>query len=74
MPCHGYPAGNMDFINQLIVSAISLQVGRSGAELHKLQLDDPTIKLVLLAKCSGDKPTSDSLKQYSQHTNRLFAL
>ena len=59
---------------QVIVSAISLQVGRSSADLRQLQLDDPTIKPVLMAKDSGDKPAPDSLKQYSPHTNRLFAL
>jgi len=75
LPCKQYgfhqPKNSSE---QLIVSAISLQVGSTSVDLLQLQMDDPTMKPVLIAKCSGNKPAPDSLKQYNPHTNRLFAL
>ena len=64
LPCKqcGYQQENST--SQSMISAISLQVGKSSADLHQLQLDDPTIFPVLVAKRSGDKPASDQIKQY----------
>ena len=74
LPCKqcGYQLENST--SQSMISAISLQVGKSSADLHQLQLDDPTIFPVLEAKRSGAKPASDQIKQHSLHTNRLFSL
>jgi len=71
LPCKqcGYQSSE-----QIPVLSVSLQVGRSSDELHKLQQEDHTIQPVLVAKSSGTKPNSDQIKQYSLHTNRLFAL
>ena len=60
--------------DQLIVSAISFQVGKSTTDLHQLQMKDPLIHPVLVAKDSGVKPTTDQFKQCSLHTSRLLAL
>ena len=74
LPCKqcGYESDKSS--SQSMISAISMQVGKSSADLHQLQLDDPTIHPVLVAKGSGDKPAPDQIKQYSLHTNRLFSL
>ena len=59
---------------QIPVTAVSLQMGITSAELHKLQQEDSMIHPVLASKISGEKPKPDHIKQYSLHTNRLFAL
>lgn len=43
------------------VVIISLQLGKSSTDLHKLQEQDATIRPVLLALDTGHKP--DQLKQ-----------
>ena len=60
--------------DQLTVSAISLQVVKSNTDLHQLQMEDPLIHPVLVAKDSRVKPTTNQFKQYSPHTSRLLAL
>ena len=60
--------------DQLTVSAISLQVGKSTTDLHQIQMEDPVIHSVLVSKNSGVKPTTDQFKQYSPHTSHLLAL
>ena len=71
LPCkqYGYQPSE-----QIPVTAVSLQMGITSAELHKLQQEDSMIHPVLASKISGEKPKPDQIKQYSLHTNRLFAL
>ena len=52
---------------QLPVTAVSLQMGITSAELHKLQQEDSIIHPVLASKISGEKLKPDQIKQYSPH-------
>ena len=76
LPCKqcGYQPSHHTDHDQSTVSVVSLQVGKSTSDLHKLQMEDYMIHPVLVAKNSGVKPTTDQLKQYSPHTSRLFGL
>ena len=56
------------------VLAVSFSPDPSAEELSQLQRDDPTIGPVLQAMTTGKRPDKDELKQFSLHTNRLFAL
>ena len=59
---------------QIPATAVSLQMGITSAELHKLQQEDSMIHPVLASKISGEKPKPDQIKQYSLHTIRLLGL
>ena len=52
----------------------SLSQGRTMNELSQLQRDDPVIGPVIRALARKTKPDQNELKQFSLHTNRLFAL
>ena len=56
------------------VLAISFSPDQSVEELSQLLMDDPTIGPVLQAMTTGRRPDKDELKQFSLHTNWLFAL
>ena len=56
------------------VSTIDFSQGQSKDELSKLQRDDPVIGPVICALARETKPDQNELKQFSLHTNRLFAL
>ena len=56
------------------VSTIDFSQGRSRDELSQLQRDDPNIGPVIRALAIETKPDHNELKQFSLHTNRLFAL
>ena len=58
----------------LTVSTIDFSQERSRDELSQLQRDDPVIGAVICALTRKTKPDQNELKQYSLHTNRLFAL
>ena len=56
------------------VLAVDFSAGLSTQELAQLQLCDDVLAPVVKAMEKGDKPDAADLKQYSLHTNRLFAL
>ena len=56
------------------VLAVDFSAGLSTQELARLQLCDDVLAPVVKAMEKEDKPYAADLKQYSLHTNRLFAL
>ena len=60
--------------DSVMVSTIHFSQGRSMDELSQLQRDDPVIGPVIRALARKTKPDQNELKQFSLHTNRLFAL
>ena len=56
------------------VSTIDFSQGRSRDDLSQLQRDYPVIGPVIRALARERKPDQNELKQFSLHTNRIFAL